>query len=107
MHDQALDEQVARLLGTPWTKPHHGPCCTCQTCGWEYDECQCRYSKDVEKTPLLMAEIARRGLQRRYVGWFYKHVCTDDMDGRDETWAIMTATPEQHCRAFVAAIEDA
>ena len=22
-------------------KPTHGPCCTCQTCGWHYDDCIC------------------------------------------------------------------
>lgn len=25
----------------PHIKPSHGPCCTCQTCGYYHDECVC------------------------------------------------------------------
>ena len=25
----------------PFIKPGHGPCCTCQTCGYPHDECVC------------------------------------------------------------------
>ena len=28
-------------------RPTHGSCCTCQTCGWNYDDCRC----DVYKEP--------------------------------------------------------
>ena len=26
---------------TPFIKPGHGPCCTCQECGYPHDECVC------------------------------------------------------------------
>ena len=27
-------------------KPGHGPCCTCQSCGYDYDNCVCQYSEE-------------------------------------------------------------
>ena len=38
------DAMVAKALGTPFQKPRHGNCCTCQDCGWYHDECKCGYS---------------------------------------------------------------
>jgi len=26
----------------------HGSCCTCQTCGWHYDDCVCYANKNLE-----------------------------------------------------------
>lgn len=43
----ALDARVAEALGTPWMKPTHGTCCTCQDCGWPHDQCKCGYSTDI------------------------------------------------------------
>ena len=63
------------------------------------------YATDPTATPILLAEIERRGLQERYIGWFYKHVCTDGMNSRQEVFAILRATPEQHARAFIQTIE--
>lgn len=42
----ALDWAVAKANNTPWMKPTHGNCCTCQTCGWPHDECKCDFSTD-------------------------------------------------------------
>ncbi len=28
--------------------PGHGPCCTCQTCGHDYDNCRCQENACVE-----------------------------------------------------------
>lgn len=54
----ALDAAVAAALGTPWRKPTHGPCCTCQTCGHPNDgECQCGYSTDWEKGGPVLARM--------------------------------------------------
>ena len=25
--------------------PSHGPCCTCQECGWDYDHCVCEHNR--------------------------------------------------------------
>ena len=41
-----LDALVAEIMGRPFRKPTHGSCCTCQTCGYHYDDCQCGYSED-------------------------------------------------------------
>lgn len=29
----------------PTTKPSHGPCCTCGTCGWHHDDCVCEHNE--------------------------------------------------------------
>lgn len=42
-----LDALIAEMMGSPFRKPTHGSCCTCQTCGHYYDECQCGYGDDI------------------------------------------------------------
>lgn len=40
------------LLGkeeVPITKPRHGPCCTCQECGYPHDECVCYHNYLIKK----------------------------------------------------------
>jgi len=27
-------------------KPNHGPCCTCQDCGHDYDNCICQFLRE-------------------------------------------------------------
>ena len=27
-------------------EPHHGPCCTCQVCGYNHDECICQFFEE-------------------------------------------------------------
>jgi len=29
-------------------KPGHGPCCTCQTCGQDYDDCVCETNQIID-----------------------------------------------------------
>lgn len=42
-----LDRWAAKSNETPWRKPTHGTCCTCQQCGWPNDgECKCDFSTD-------------------------------------------------------------
>ena len=33
----------------PITKPTHGPCCTCQKCGYPHDECVCYHNHLLRK----------------------------------------------------------
>jgi hypothetical protein len=45
-----IDALIAeKVIGVPFRKPTHGPCCTCGTCGWDYDNCICGYSEEIEK----------------------------------------------------------
>ena len=63
------------------------------------------YSEDARLVALLLAEIERRLLK-----WEYLDVLADSVAAKERTsisnavvtWAILTATPEQHCRAFIA-----
>lgn len=32
----------------PFIKPSHGPCCTCQTCGYHHDDCVCEDNEIIE-----------------------------------------------------------
>jgi len=106
-----LDKQCAAALGRPWSRPTHGTCCTCQTCGWDHDNCQCGYSDDEypEKTRLLEDEIERRGLWAEYTEALVK--ITESPHPTWEPWAledvwniIRRPTPEQRARAFLAAL---
>lgn len=96
-----LDKACAAALGRPWSRPTHGACCTCQTCGWDYDNCQCGYADHdyPEKTRMLEDEIEKRGLQESYIRELEKFVLSRD------PWEFMRAAPEARARAFLAAIE--
>jgi len=44
------------LLGkeeASFIKPGHGPCCTCQTCGYNYDDCVCDHNELLNKLKKL------------------------------------------------------
>jgi hypothetical protein len=46
-----IDEMIAnRIFGEKFRKPTHGTCCTCQVCGWDYDNCLCGWSTNLEKS---------------------------------------------------------
>jgi pentatricopeptide repeat protein len=62
MDNRELDAQVAEFMGKPFRKPTHGSCCTCQTCGWDYDNCQCGYSEYIEKAWRVVEKMRERGL---------------------------------------------
>ena len=51
-----LDRAVAKAIGKEWRKPNHGTCCTCQTCGWDHDDCQCGYHEDWQQGGPLIEE---------------------------------------------------
>lgn len=45
-----IDAMIAeKVFGLKFTKPTHGTCCTCQICGWNYDDCICGWSTNLEK----------------------------------------------------------
>lgn len=45
-----IDKMVAEnIFGKKFIKPTHGTCCTCQVCGWDYDNCLCGWSIQLEK----------------------------------------------------------
>jgi len=52
-----LDALVAELMGKPFRKPTHGTCCTCQVCGWDYDNCQCNYGEFIDKALLVVEKM--------------------------------------------------
>jgi hypothetical protein len=68
-------------------------------------------SRDGATIPLLLAEVERRGLIDDYVEHLIVLVNTTDLlldqwPRFTDIFKLMTATPEQHCRAFLAVIGD-
>lgn len=39
--EELLKKQIGSLDIKPNIKPSHGSCCTCQVCGYSYEDCNC------------------------------------------------------------------
>ena len=101
---EELDKQCAALLGRPWRKPTHG---SCQTCGWDFDNCQGGYSEDPEKALLLENEIERTALGPVYVEYLIAFADARREDWNVElVWSCLRAAPEVRARAFVATMPE-
>ena len=76
LEGRELDRAVAEARGRPFRIPTHGSCCTCQTCGHYYDECQCGIGDDIAAAwPLLLEMMAGSGGLVRF--------CNGDGDSYD------------------------
>jgi flagellar biosynthesis/type III secretory pathway protein FliH len=42
-------------------KPTHGTCCTCQKCGFYYDDCKCSSNAEILKIEQSLAEAREEG----------------------------------------------
>lgn len=62
------------------------------------------YSNDGEDVKEVEAEIARRGLQYRYIEYLSVEVETEDETYAEHLYSLVTASPEARCRAALAAI---
>jgi len=48
-YKEKLNAAIAKeIMGEPFIVPGHGPCCTCQTCGHDFDNCKCSYCDCIE-----------------------------------------------------------
>lgn len=47
-----------------YRKPTHGSCCTCQTCGWYHNDCDCLWSPSTEDVDAM--EVLDKMRQQRY-----------------------------------------
>lgn len=101
-----IDAIVAeKVMGTPFRKPGHGPCCTCQVCGWDFDNCQCGYSTDIEKAwrvveklaPVFYWKIGTEPVQRTY--------CQFWTPGHEAVIAYADTAPLAICKAALKAME--
>jgi len=63
-----MDALVAEhIFKTPFQKPGHGPCCTCQTCGWSFDDCQCGYSESRDMAWEILEKFAYYELKKLFL----------------------------------------
>ena len=76
--------------------------------------CARHFSTDPAATPLLLAEIERRGLRYEYVYALVREIDPSAINPRVDrgwnvpqlaVWQLLNATPEQHARAFIASIQ--
>ena len=61
------------------------------------------FSRDPTTTPTLLAEIERRDLIIMYLAALRRITRDGNVDDWWQDWNLLTATPEQHARAFVEA----
>ena len=54
-----LQAELAAVRKHCWRKPEHGPCCTCQRCGKDYDSCRCDLDEVADELAKARAEIQR------------------------------------------------
>ena len=52
-----LEAEVAKMKRNCWRKPTHGPCCTCQRCGKDYDSCRCDLADAVDECEAAEARV--------------------------------------------------
>jgi hypothetical protein len=53
-----IDEMIAdKVFGEKFRKPTHGACCTCQDCGYAYEDCICGWSTYLEKAWEVLEEM--------------------------------------------------
>lgn len=55
---QVCDGFTCKALDTkiPPQKPAHGSCCTCQTCGRDYDDCVCEHNDTLDELDKFLEE---------------------------------------------------
>jgi hypothetical protein len=88
-----LDLRIANMMGKRWRTPTHGYCCTCQTCGWDHDNCQCGYSTEIE--------MAFRVVEKFVADGFF--VAVESPAGpADKTWRASFSEPVPHPTAWSA-----
>ena len=101
------DRQIAKLLGKPFKTPGHGPCCTCQTCGYDYDDCVCGFSEYFEDAWDLVDIMTNKGI------WLEASCCIPNSDptvyefrfSNVKEWSVEDSMPEAICAAFIASME--
>ena len=107
LEDRELDAKVAELMGMPFRKPGHGTCCTCQTCGWDYDNCQCYYSTDIAAAMLVVEKMKFRGKMQQtlQLRWAYEHDAWKWEFSISGIWATADTAPLAICLAALKAVE--
>lgn len=101
-----LNALVADLvLETPFRKPTHGTCCTCQVCGYGYDDCLCGLSEDLDMAWLVVEKT--RPLWRITLD-IERKTTTCDFDDYARTYTARSrSTPLAICQAaLLATMED-
>lgn len=56
---QQVDRLIAKVVfKRHYRKPGHGPCCTCQRCGHDHDDCLCGISENLDRAMDFITEPA-------------------------------------------------
>ena len=113
---EELDRATAEyVLGRPFQKPGHEPCCTCQVCGHGFDECLCGLSEDIAAAWEVVEKIdagsyrwrlASKHCRSGHVWWT---ATLDKYLGAVNGWKEMVyapgdTAPEAICKAALLAV---
>jgi len=52
------EERYGKLVIKPNIQPGHGSCCTCQVCGYNYDDCNCQIREAIKWIDQAISQIA-------------------------------------------------
>ena len=105
MSNRDLRTAIAKATGI-YHKPGHGSCCTCQSCGEHYDDCNCDCPDDLDA-----CHAAEERLREKGNGWkFFKALerATMVMGLNRETylWRIAHASARQRAEAILMAVQE-
>jgi len=99
------------VLDKPRQKPGHGPCCTCQTCGYHHDDCVCWLSENLEEAWEVVEKMVAVGhdvsiTTALETGIWVVDVARYDKQGLNLARAY-GLVPEAICKAALLAVMDA
>ena len=82
-------------------KPDHGPCCCCQTCGYDHDYCRCWENRAVEVAEYVeqqaeqIAELVEEG---NYLREEQAHLLNENQRLKAQIEEIKESLPDQRCQ---------
>ena len=101
-----LDMLIAEFMGKSFRKPTHGTCCTCQICGWDFDNCQCGYSEDIDMAWQVMEVTKFDSIWRILQGSLGIRYCVGYARGVDTVAGLICYSKELHPEKCLSPICD-
>ena len=107
MTPRQRDALVAeKVMGTPFRKPSHGTCCSCQDCGHFYDECLCGFTTTPNGMMAVMEKMSANGFAWYLYGDHPDRIQAEFMHSHDGRYGVADTrlAPEAVCIAALIAL---